>query len=245
MATDTYLEMVSDMIMETGLNANNVPSTIASATGDAAKVAYWIRVADLQIQRERIDWDFLWQKDTVNLSQSSAVIPSPINQPNATDINTATALINHPIKDGLAVIDANGEAVFPTFMRWHQFSILYDYEVQDESDFPSHWSMTPSRELRLSNPIASGGMTCKYEYYRKPLRLREDTDTTRIPDDFNRLVIVTAKIMYAEHEDAPEVEAGATIERDTLFNQMLSVHAPQAEWQRMENNDELLVVMPE
>lgn len=246
MATDTYIQMVSDMITETGLNAGNPPPTIASATGDAAKVAYWIRVADLTIQRERIDWDFLWQKDTVNLVAGSAVVPVPSNTYNSSTPTqqtlTTTQLINVMAKDRLAIIDGNGESYFPTYMDWNEFSVLYDYETQTESDYPAYWSMTPARELRLSEPISSNGLTCKYEYWRKPLRLRDDGDTSRIPDDFNRLIVVRAKIMYAEHEDAPEVSMGSHEEYDHMFGQMLSVHLPETQWHRMENSDQLLVV---
>ena len=53
---------------------------------------------------------------------------------------------------------------------------------------------------------------------------------------------VRAKIMYAEHEDAPEVAAGAHEEYELLFNQMLAVHLPQTEWHRMENADEPMMV---
>ena len=57
-----------------------------------------------------------------------------------------------------------------------------------------------------------------------------------------RLIVLLAKILYAEHEDAPEVEMGATAHYDIVFNQMLSVETPESEWQRMENSDQLLQV---
>lgn len=245
MAQDTYLEMVSDMIMETGLNGGAAPSTIATASGDAQKVTYWIRVADLQLQRERIDWDFLWENPIVPLTQSSRLIPTPVNRIGTSttpDPRTDTALVNAVAKDRLAVINSNGEAYFPQYMKWNEFSILYNYESQQESDYPSFWSMSPDRQLMFSEPVISSDLACKYEYWRKPVRLREDADVSRIPDDFSRLILLLAKTLYAEHEDAPEVDAGSTANYDLMFNQMLSVHAPEAEWQRMENSDQYLAV---
>ena len=94
----------------------------------------------------------------------------------------------------------------------------------------------------LSNKMEESGYYCKYEFWRKPLRMRNNTDTSRIPDDFSRLIVLLAKILYAEHEDAPEVGAGSGAHYDLMFNQMLSVHAPDAEWQRMENSDVYLQV---
>jgi hypothetical protein len=243
MATDTYLELVSDMIMETGLQGGNAPSSIAGAEGDAKKVAYWIRVADLSIQRERIDWQFLWFFETASLTPGSAVVPSPIDRNNNSTNNlTHTILVNTVAKGTLAVIDNNGQAHFPSFMPWNEFSVLYTYETQQQNDAPSYWTIRPDRVILLSEPIASSGFTCKYQFWRKPLPLRNDNDISLIPDDFSRIIICRAKIMYAAHEDAPEVEVDAAAEYDVLLNQMASIYAPDAEWQRMENSDQVLVV---
>jgi hypothetical protein len=242
MASDTFLELVSDLITETGLTGGNPPSNVETAEGDAAKAVYWIRVADLQLQRERIDFDFLWGREDVPLAQNSAVVPSPVDQPDDDDANTKTVLVNAVAKDRLAIVDANGEAFFPVFMEWNEFSILFGYETQDTVDYPSYWTVRPDRVILLSNPILSPDLNCRYEYWRKPLRMRENADVSRIPDDFSRLIVLLAKILYAEHEDAPEVDVGATANYDVMFNQMLSVHAPEAEWQRMENSDQFLQV---
>ena len=242
MAQETFLELVSDVITETGLNSGTPPASVTSATGDAGKVAYWVRVADLQLQRERIDWDFLWDNPTVNLTQGSKVVPAPINKYDDLDVNTHTALINSIAKDRLGIIDANGEVFFPQYLEWDEFSILYEYEAQTETDFPSYWSMSPNRVLTLSNPVSSSDLTCKYEYWRKPIRMRDDADVSRIPDDFSRLIVLLAKTLYAEHEDAPEVDVGSSAHYDIMLNQMISVHAPRSEWQRMESSDQHLVV---
>lgn len=242
MATDTYLQMVSDMIMETGLNGGNAPSSIELAEGDAKKVAYWIRIADMQIQRERIDWDFLWERVDVNLTVDSATVPSPSNVADAADPNQTTVLVNAVAKDRLAIIDPNGEAFFPQYMQWNQFSVIYGYEAQVPTDYPSFWTIRPDRTILLSEPIESSDMVCRYEYWRKPLEMRTGTDVSRIPDDFTRLIILLAKTLYAEHEDAPEVDVGSTAHYDIVFNQMLAVHAPESEWQRMENSDQYLQV---
>lgn len=242
MATDTYLELVSDMIVETGLNSGQAPSSIAAASGDAAKVVYWIRIADMQIQRERIDWKFLWAIEEAQLTADSNVVPSPIHDPNNANENLRTQLVNVVAKDRLAVVDPNGQSHFPSYMEWNEFAPIYNYEVQPPSDFPSFWTIRPDRTILLSEPIASSDMNCRYEYWRKPIQMRDSNDVSRIPDDFSRLIVCRAKIMYAEHEDAPEVDIGATAEYEVLMNQMIAVETPQSEWQRLENSDQLLVV---
>lgn len=243
MAKDTYLEMVSNVILETGLNGGVPPSSISAAAGDAAKVVYWLKTADLQIQRERIDWDFLWGREDAPLTQGSAVVPSPVDT-NAGDAdpNTHTVLVNTVAKDRLAIIDPNGLPFFPQYMDWDEFSVLYGFETPPPSDYPAWWTIRPDRVIVLSEPIASNGRTCRYEFWRKPIPLRDDDDVSRIPDDFSRIIVVRTKIMYAEHEDAPEVDVGAAAEYDILLNQMVAIHTPRSEWQRLESSDQPLMV---
>ena len=243
MAVDTFLELVSDMITETGYSGGNAPSSVSSATGDQQKVVYWIRIADLQIQRERIDWDFLWGIYEAQLTPNSNVVPSPIDRnSDSSDSNTYTVLVNAIAKKRLAVIDPNGQSHFPVWMEWNEFAPIFNYETQLPNNYPAYWSISPDRTIMLSNPIADSEYNCKYEYWRKPLRMRSNDDVSRIPDDFSRLIVLLAKILYAEAEDAPEVDMGSSANYDLMLNQMLAVHSPMGHWQRMENSDELLVV---
>ena len=239
--TKTFLELVTDVIVETGLNSGVAPLSVVDAEGDAAKVVYWVSVADTQIQRERIDWDFLWHQETVNLTQDSNIIPQPRFSFSSPE-KVVVALINAVAKDRLAVIDSNGQSHFPQYMDWHEFAIIYNYETQPSSDFPSFWTMRPDGALMLSEPIASADMTCKYEFWQKPSRMTVNTSVSLIPDDYSRLIVLLAKVLYAEHEDAPEVDAGSNAHYEVVFNQMLAVHTPQSEWQRLENSDQYLTV---
>jgi len=237
MATqETFLELVSDVIVETGLNSGVAPLSVVDAEGDAAKVVYWVATADLQVQRERIDWDFLWQQENVNLTQDSNVVPQP------TFTAGTTPLINAVCKDRLAVIDSNGQSHFPQYMDWHEFAIIYNYETQPINNFPSFWTIRPDGGILLSEPIESADMTCQYEFWRKPEKMEANDSVSRIPDDFKRIIVLLAKILYAEHEDAPEVDAGSNAHYEVVFNQMLAVHTPQSEWQRLENSDQYLSV---
>ena len=105
--------------------------------------------------------------------------------------------------------------------------------------------MSPNRVLQFSSPIENSGLTCKYEYWRKPIRMREDNDVSRIPDDFSRLIILLAKILYAEHEDAPEVSAGAHEEYEVLMDGMIAAHLPDQGFNKESHSDADLVVVSE
>lgn len=240
---ETYLSLVTDFLRETALSGGSAPEDVATATGDQKKAAYWINQANLQVQREWINWDFLWRFVTVNLTSGSSVVPSATET-----INTVvTDVVNMVKRKSLAVMQTDGSPHFPLFQDWNnsEFKRLYYYEDQDESDIASEWSMSPARVITLSNPIETTGLTAKYEYLRKAKALVNNTDETLIPDDFGRVIVALAKIMYAEHEDAPEVSAGAHEEYEFTLSQLQAAHLPDQGFNRESHSDADLVVSPE
>jgi hypothetical protein len=241
--TDTYLSLVTDFLMETALSGGSPPETLANVTGDQLKAKYWVNQANLQILREWINWDFLWRRSTVTLSQDSEFVPNAGELVNGVTVD----IVNMIKRKSLAVIQSGGDAHFPYFLDWNnsEFSGLYTYVTQPSSDTPTAWSMRPDRKIVLSSPMQTAGLTAIYDYYRKPKALLVDTDVTLVPDDFTRIIVALSKIMYAEHEDAPEVSAGAHEEYDDLLSKMEATHLPDQGFNRESHSDADLVVTPE
>lgn len=239
----TYLSLVTDFIRETALSGGSAPESLVNVTGDQLKAKYWVNQANMQILREWVNWDFLWRRTAINLSQGSTVVPSVTEVING----VSTQVVNMVKRKTLAIIQADGRPHFPTFMDWSNsnFSYNYAYEAQPVSNYPAAWSMQPDRQIVLSCPIESAGLTSIYEYFRKPKALVNDSDVPLVPDDFTRLIVVGAKIMYAEHEDAPEVSAGAHEEYDFLLSEMQAAHLPDQGFDRESHSDADLVVTPE
>lgn len=240
---ETYLSLVTDFLRETALSGGSAPENVATAVGDQKKAAYWVNQANLQVQREWVNWDFLWRFVTVNLTSGSALVPSATE----TIDTVVTNVVNMVKRKSLAVMQSDGTAHFPLFQDWNnsEFKRMYYYETQDECDTPSAWSMTPAREITLSGPIETVGLTAKYEYLRKAKALVNNADETLVPDNHGRVIIALAKIMYAEHEDAPEVSAGAHEEYEVTLSQMQAEHLPDQGFDRESHSDADLVVLPE
>ncbi len=248
--SDTYLSLVTDFLRETALSGGSAPASVVSATGDQAKAAYWIKQANNQIQREWINWDFLWKTFSGLLNQNSEIVPAASEDipivPGSPE-QVSVPVINMIERQTLAIIQADSTAHFPKFEDWKGalFSTSYTYEAQAVSDLPAAWSMRPDRVILLSNPIESSGLSVRYDYFRKPKQLLEDADISLIPDDFVRLIVVLAKIMYAEHEDAPEVSAGSHEEYEFLLKEMEAAHLPDQGHNRESSSDADLVVVSE
>jgi hypothetical protein len=243
--SSTYLSLVTDFVRETGYSGGTAPDDVATATGDQAKAVYWINQASLQIQREWINWSFLWRFAEVNLTQGGYVVPSAYE----TQAGTIVALdvVNMVQRKTLAIMQSDGSAHFPEYVDWglSDFMQNYVYETPPETDTPAFWSRSPQGVISLSAPIDSDGLVAKYQYYRKPKELINSADVPLIPLDFTRLIVVAAKIMYAEHEDAPEVSAGAHEEYDFLLSEMQTVYLPDQSHHRESHSDADLVVVSE
>ena len=255
--SDNYKQLLTDFLRETALSGGSAPVSVSTVTGDQAKAAYWIKQADLQIQREWINWDFLWVRaPRIGIAQGSQTFPnfgssqSTINI-GGQDIDLTSNDVNKVIRGSVAIINASGKAHFPCYKNWHtsDFSKLYTYETQTATDTPEYFSVMPplngSRTIILSAPVSSSGLFQAYDYYRKPRALVDDTDVSAIPDDFSRLIVVGAKIMYAEHEDAPEVSAGSHEEYEFIMSEMQAIHLPDQSFNRESHPDEDLVVQVE
>ena len=240
--SETYLDHVTNFMMETALSGGTPPADVTDATGDQRKAVYWIAQADLQIQREWINWDFMWGRANVNLTVDSTIVPSIYEVQDGSDVN----IINMVKRETLAIIQADNSSNFPMFCDWNNtdFARLWTYETQSVSNYPPYWSMRPDRTILLSNPVESES-TAIYDYLRKPRKMRVNGSISLVPDDFTRLIVVLAKIMYAEHEDAPEVSAGSHEEYESLLDAMESAHLPDQGFNRESHSDADLVVTPE
>ncbi len=241
--SENYLDLVTNFIMETALSGGGAPSTVVGLIGDQAKAAYWVKQANAQIQREWRNWDFLWGRvDDATLGEDSTTIPGVLETQGENEVQ----IINFIKQKSLAIM-VEGSAHFPEFQDWNNsdFSRLWTYETQTANNYPAFWSMRPDRVIVVSSPFESAGLTAKYEYLRKPKPLLVDDDVPLVPDDFTRLIVVLAKIMYAEHEDAPEVMEGAQGEYDFLLSEMEAAHLPDQGFNRESHSDADLVVTPE
>ena len=207
----TYLELVQDLHTEVGAHGAQ-PTTALGNTGEAARLANWIKRADQYVQLLWVNWKFLRRTYSVATTATIATAAKPANlkywdfktfriiEPGETDENPLAAVEYDSIKESI---------------------------LDTSTDIPSRVIIMPDNSL-MFEPVPDLAYTIKADYYDKPTLLAANAQVSLIPEEYHQIIIGRAKILYGNYENAPEQIADgeeiydeqlALLENDQLPNQ--------------------------
>lgn len=218
----TFLELCVALAREVGVPESG-PTTVVAQTGELEKIVRYIQDADMDIKRRYIDWKFLWLVDfSVSLTTNDQTVTSSTSGwPTSLGTWNPDAFVLD------ATADTFQELTYIDYDLWRR---RYSYGTHN-ADTPQLVTIKPDKSLALY-PKADGAYTLTGEYWKKAVKMTANSDTSDIPAEFRRLIVVRAKLLYAEHEDAPEISQGAGAEHDDLLDQMIAQYAPDQEVKR-------------
>lgn len=220
MSKSTYLELCQELARELRIPGTG-PSAVTGQTGELEKIVRYVANANRDICRRWTDWDFLW-----------------------TTFSTTTVLDSNSLTDGspadLRKWDENSFVYDPTSDDYTRLSFIDyrdDYRQKvlgtQTSDVPAYVTIRPDRAIRIYPQASVAGKTVQAEYWKIGTELTADSTTSDIPEEHERLILVRAKIYYAESEDAPEIMASALAEHDDLLNILEANHLPDQDMRNM------------
>jgi hypothetical protein len=210
----TYLQLVQDLHVEVGA-AGVAPTTVTGLTGQAARLAMWIKSADNYIQKKWVNWKFLRAVYSVGTVASTATAAKPaglsywdfktftIIEPGETDKNPLESIEYDKIKRDI---------------------------LDTSEDTPWRAIVMPDNSL-LFEPVPDAIYTIGADYYVEPTLLAANGDISLIPEQYHQVILGRAMILYANFENAPEIkdqgeeiytEQLALLENDQLPNQQHS-----------------------
>jgi len=208
----TFLELCQAYRSELGIPGTG-PVTVLNQVGELAKLVRDIQNADLDVKRRWQDWRFLRSTHSTNVTAGSRVpeIPTP---------------------DSFNFWDETRFRLDPGTLNTFKISYIDYLEFEDRVDSSIAIDRTPEvvtvdndDKLRL-DPVPVVNHVLKGTYWRKAVQLENDSDISEIPIQFHRIIIVRAKIYYAEREDAPEITSGSVAEFEDLMFQMEANQLP-------------------
>lgn len=209
----TYLELVQQLHGEVGA-AGVAPIAVTPVTGEAARLARWIKQADNYVQLKWVNWKFLRQTFTTSNTTTAGVatLAKPTNlkywdfktffitEPGETDKNPILAV---------------------------EYDKIKNVPLDTTQDTPSRVIVMPDNSL-MFEPVPDAVYTITADYYDKPTLLAANSDVSLIPEEYHQVIIGRAMILYGNFENAPEmkdqgseiyVEQLALLENDQLPNQ--------------------------
>lgn len=216
----TYLELCKWFTREVGLQSGGlVPTTVLNQTGELAKVVQYVADADMDIRRRWFNWNFLWKEFVANTQIGSMSLD---NSPDDLGVWRENSFVY------AATTDDFQHLCYKDYFTWQDQINVGTHE----NGTPDTVTIKPDRSV-LVYPPADAVQTVRAEYWKRPTAMAVDDATSDIPIEFERIIIVRAKIIYAEAEDAPEIMLGAAAEFDDILGQLEAHELPDQKVRHM------------
>jgi hypothetical protein len=224
----SYLELCQQLQRELGV-AGTPMATITGQTGLYSKLVNWIADADVFIQSLHWDWNFLWSQHQTNTVAANQVPTSPTDlglwDEDSFYLDYSTA--NHK---KLRAMD---------YFQWRT-TLRQGVKTQRK---PSIIVVKPDKTLIFDVP-PDDVYSLTGDYWKTPTKMTANDDVSEIPVQFHRIIVVQAKLWFAEEEEIPTVYQSASSELRTLLMELESHELPQ-QARRLMGAGESITVVPE
>jgi len=207
----TYLQLVQDL--HVGVGAAGVkPQAVTGLSGEAERLANWIRRADNQIQLKYVNWKFLRNVFSFATTASVATLSKPTG-------------LRYWDEKTFTIIYPGETEKYP--IRAVEYDAIKRDILDTTTGVPDRVIIMPDGDLQFE-PIPDDVYTIGADYYVRPTLLAASADVSAIPEEFHDIILGRAMILYANYESAPEikdqgeeiyVEQLALMENDQLPNQ--------------------------
>lgn len=218
-----YLELCQKFRRQVGIIGSG-PAAVTGQSGIYELITDWIADADMLIQEQWVDWAFLWNTATFNTVASD-------NEYTLGDLSLSTGT------NALAEWDPTSFVVSPTG-AWQRLDVLdyKDWRANQKlgtvpSGKPHSVVIKPDNSIVLY-PTPDAVYSIMADYYKKPVRLAANSDSSSIPDQFHDIIIARAKMMYGEYEEAPEVYQSGQADLQNIMQALESHSLPDMHFQR-------------
>jgi len=194
----TYLELCQQLRRELGTaGSGSIPAAVTAQTGMNEKLVKWIADADYQIQSLHWDWEFLWSQHSIATSIGN---PEPTVPAALGDWDIDSFYLNYSLATNkkLQVMD---------YRQWRATS----RQGVPVNRKPSFIVIKPNNQIVLEPP-PDAVYTLTADYWARPTRMTANTDLSAIPERFRRIIVVMAKLWFAEEQEIPSLFQSASIE---------------------------------
>ena len=213
----TFLEMVQDLHFESGA-AGLQPIDTTGQTGEADRLVRWVQKADFYWQSRWSNWTFMHTSLSPGFRTIQGLDTNPPDDLQSWDFETF--FIRENADEGWVPMTVN------------EYDQVRTRPPETETGLPLEVWIMPDKTLRFL-PMPDAAYEFRADYYRRPARLENSGDISRIPDEFIPTVVLGTALGYAaDYEDAPELKRKALELVQDHATQFQSAYLPgqSAEW---------------
>lgn len=204
----TYLELCVRVREESGVSGTGPASTI-NQIGVLAKIVGWVRDADLDIQRLKTEWKFLWRR-----TQSALVLGQ--------QSYTAIDLSLSDLKD-LSRFWVNGQPV--SVVDWDEWVDRYEPQGTGQG-LPQVVTIAPDGSF-MFYPVPDSAYSTRTDYFKMPVALSGDSDVSVIPTAYHDCIVQKALIYYGRFEEDQALIQLATMQYEQKLSELCRDFLPK------------------
>lgn len=187
----TYLDLAKKLHQEAGLSGTG-PASVLSQVGMAKKVVDWVSDAWDDLQALRTDWKWMWKSDGL-----ITMVPAQRGY----DLVGLGFLVNEVVRDSIR-IRISGE---PATERWLTWLDYEDFRAAfmsgvEQSGQSTSVTVDPAGYMKL-NPVPDAAYEVRFEYYKTPTTLVNNTDEPDMPERFQQVIVWSALMSYCAHDE--------------------------------------------
>ena len=226
MAKSTFLELCKAARRACDISGSG-PVSVLGQVGELENLVEWVALADQETQSRWFDWDFLhvstWSTNTI-IGVATVIAPADIGtwDEESFYLNYTTAS-----NQSLSVLD---------YRAWRK---AFRQGVKVNSK-PSSVVIKSDLSLVLESP-PDAIYSLSADYWRRPVKMAANTDTSLIPEEYERIIISRAKMMYAEFSGSGVLLSSAQIEFDDLLDKLEAKYLSGHKARRMMSADQMVV----
>lgn len=229
MAKSTYLELCQTVRIECSILGSI--ASVLSQSGEFDEVTRWVANADLETQGRWLDWDFLHVRTwSVNTVANTAAVVAPA------DLGTwdrDSFYLNYTLATHKKLLEVD-------YKSWRK----NNRQGVKVSAQPSDVVILPDLSLVLEAP-PDAVYSLSADYWKRPAKMTSDTGASPIPEEYERIIVARAKMMYAEAKGAADVMASSSVEFDDLLDKLEAKYLPGLNRTRRMSEPETFIVRPE
>jgi len=227
MSTSTYLQLCKDAQAVCEISGAPIVS-VENQTGILADLVRWVADADIAIQREAINWNFLYKTD---FSVSTVAGVANYNKPPTIfgKWDRRTFYLDYTTDDNVKLTEMDYRAFYNSQGRGVQ-----------EQNQPANFVIQPNENIILYS-VPDAAYTLTANYWRNPLRMVANGDFSLIPEAFIRCIMARTKVYYAEAEETQFVYETAVAEYDRVLSELKSDQLPGWEGYRVSDDVQMTV----
>lgn len=215
-----FLQLAQRLRIEAGASGSG-PTTVINQTGELQRLVTWINAAWVDIQNERLDWDWLRASFSFDTIQAQATYTPA--QCNITDFG---AWAEQTFRSYVTSV-GYGSEFFLASIPYDKWRNNYQYgALRTTYARPVEFAVKPDKSICLG-PVPTSGYTIIGDYFRAPTELALDADIPALPTKYHMAIVYRALMYYGMYESAPDAVQRGQVEFDKLMRRVRNDQLPE------------------